>query len=361
MSLAGPATSVGVTAQHAIGEGAAISQASSVSLSASQTVFDGYPGGRAAASTQAAEYTYQSAQVTYDTSLKSLLYQVQQAYYTLLADQDTVKARQATVEQASENLAYVQGLFNAQRATKLDVLQVQVTLTQAQLDLRSAGNTVETDRKRLSVLTGWPADKQYRVEETAIAAPPTLDQSAALSTAFQNRQELRTLALTKASAAVSLALLRSQYAPVVSVTGSVDIGQNWTTSMSNGTFTAGVKVALPPISDGGQQGAQIQQATNQVSSLSVQEDQQRQSIAIDVQNALFGVKDTQDRLDLARQNVEQAQGVYDLQKAKLAAGLVTTLDVLTAFSVLTTAQVGLVQAGSNYALAILNLNNVMGL
>jgi outer membrane protein len=122
-----------------------------------------------------------------------------------------------------------------------------------------------------------------------------------------------------------------------------------------------VKVALPPIYDGGQQGAQIQQAADQISSLAVQEDQQRQNIAIDVQNALFGVKDARDRLDLARQNVDQAQGVYDLQKAKLAAGLVTTLDVLTAFSALTTAQVGLVQAGSNYELAILNLDSVLGI
>ena len=51
----------------------------------------------------------------------------------------------------------------------------------------------------------------------------------------------------------------------------------------------------------------------------------------------------------------------DLQKAKRAVGLETTLDVLTAFSTLITAQVGLQQAKSTYLLAVLNLNNVMGL
>jgi outer membrane protein TolC len=73
------------------------------------------------------------------------------------------------------------------------------------------------------------------------------------------------------------------------------------------------------------------------------------------------VRDARDRLDLAHLNVQQAQGQYDLEKAKLTVGVGTTLDLLTAFSVLTTAQVGLVQAGSNYALAILNLQNAMGL
>ncbi len=361
LSLAGPATSVDLTGQHAIADESPVSQATTVSLSGSQTVFDGYPGGRASAAVRAADYTYQVAQVTYDSSLKSLVYQVKQAYYTLLGDQSTVQVREATVKQASDNVNYVQGLFGVQRATKLDVLQVQFTLNQAQLDLRSAENAVETDRKKLSLAIGWPLDKQYQVAEIAAPAVPSADPTAALTTAFENRPELRTLALNRASADVSLKLQKSQYSPVVSLTGSLDVGQNWTTNVNSGTFSAGVKIALPPIYDAGQQSAKVQQASDQVSSFAVQDGQQRQSITIDVQSALFGVNDAQNRLDLAQLNVQQAQGQYDLEKARYAVGLRTTLDVLTAFSTLTTAQVGLVQARSNYALAILNLSNVMGL
>lgn len=95
--------------------------------------------------------------------------------------------------------------------------------------------------------------------------------------------------------------------------------------------------------------------------MTVQRDQERQSIAINIQTALFNVTDTHDRLDLAQQNLKQAQGVYDLEKLELEAGTETTVDVLTAFSNLTTAQTGLEQAKDNYILAILNLNNAMGL
>jgi outer membrane protein len=360
LSLGGPNTSLGLVAQHAI-EDRTINQASSIGLTGSQTVFDGFPGSRAAASTRAAEYTYRVAQVTYDSALKSLLYQVKQAYYALLADQNTVRVRQATLQQANENFIVMQGLFNAQRATRLDVLQVQFNLTQAQLDLLTAGNAVETDRRRLSLAVGWPQDTQYQVAESAPPAPPSLDTAEALKTALENRPELKTLQLNKASASVSQQLYKSQYSPVVSLTGSLDLGQNWATNNTEGAFTAGAKIALPPLFDGGQRRAQLQQASDQISSFAVQEDQQRQSIAIDVQNALFGVKDARDRLDLAHLNVQQAQGQYDLEKAKLTVGVGTTLDLLTAFSVLTTAQVGLVQAGSNYELALLNLQNVMGL
>ncbi len=143
LSLSGPSTSVDLTAQHSIMEIAPTDQVSSVNLSASQTVFDGYPGGRASATVQQADYTYRAAQVAYDAALKSVVYQVKQAYYTLLVDQKTVLIRQATVQQDQQNLAYYQGLRTAGRATDLDVLQNQVTLTQAQLDLRTAQNTVD--------------------------------------------------------------------------------------------------------------------------------------------------------------------------------------------------------------------------
>jgi len=361
LTLSGPATSLGLTAQHSIEEGSLSDQVSSVNISGSQTVFDGYPGGRAAGTVQQADYTYRAAQVTYDATLKSVVYQVKQAYYTLLGDQNTVLVRQAAVAQAQETLAQMQGLLAAQRATALDVLQAQVTLTQAQLDLRSAQNTVEVDRKKLSMTVGWPIEKEYAVADSPVPDMPALQPQEALATAYQNRSELRTLELNVAAANVALALQKSQGAAVVSVNGSVGMGVDWTANVNAGVFTAGVSIALPPILDGGLQNAQVQQAADQITSYKVQQDQERQSITIDVQNALFGVRDASDRLALAGQNVKQAQGVYDLQKAKRAVGLETTLDVLTAFSTLITAQVGMQQAKSNYLLAVLNLYNVMGL
>jgi outer membrane protein len=342
-------------------EGASSDQVSSLNLSGSQTVYDGYPGGRAAAAVQQAEAVYRVSQVAYDAAMKSVVYQVKQAYYTLLGDQDTVLLRQATAGQAAENLALYQGLFTAGRATKLDVLQVQVALTQAQLDVRTAQNTVVTDRKKLSLATGWPLEKQYSVADSPLPDLPALGTEEALKAAFQNRSELLTLQQDIGAAEIALLLQKSQSLPVVSLKASVGVGQDWTANTTQGAFTAGVSIALPPIYDGGLQNAQVQQAADQVAAYKVQQAQQGQSITIDVGNALFGVVDARERNALAGLNVQQAQGQYDLEKAKLSAGSGTTLDVLTAFSVLATARVGLAQAKSNYLLAVLNLYNVMGL
>jgi outer membrane protein TolC len=361
VTLSGPSTSVGLTAQHSVVEGTQLDQASAVSVSGSQVVYDGYPGGRAEAAVKQAQFAYQAAQVAYDSTMKSVIYQVKQAYYTLLGDQNTLHVREAIVTQAEGNLAYYQGLLSVQRATPLDVLQVQVTLTQARLDLRTAQNTLATDRKNLSLALGWPLDKQYTVADATVPELPTNTSEEALKSAYRDRPELRTLALNLASANVNLAFQKSQLSSVVSVNGSLGSIQDWTLNKNLGTtFTAGLSVALPPLYDGGQSSAQVQQAAGQVAAYLLQQDKELQSITIEVQNALFAVQDARDRLDLAGQNVKQAQGVYDLQKAKFAVGQADTLDVLTAFSTLTTAQTGLEQARSTYNIAVLNLFNAMG-
>src|SRR5208282_2600756 len=149
-----------------------------------------------------------------------------------------------------------------------------------------------------------------------------------------------------AAADVNLALQKSQAFPVISANGSVGVGQDWTANVSTGTFTAGVTIALP-IVDGGLRSAQEQQAASQLAAYRIQQDQQTRSIAIAVENALYGVRDARDRLDLAGQSVKASQGQYNLEKARYAVGLVTTLDVLTALQALTSAQVALEQAKSN--------------
>jgi outer membrane protein TolC len=219
---------------------------------------------------------------------------------------------------------------------------------------------VDSDRENLSQLVGWPLDRQYAVADSSIPELPSLSIDSALKTAFQNRPELLTFDLNIASANVNLVLQKSQTYPVVSVNGSLGVGQDWTANVNSGSFTLGASVALP-ILDGGLRNAQVQQAQQQVASYKVQEDQERQTITIAVENALFSVQDTRNRLDLAGQSVKAAEGQYNLQKARYAVGLVTTLDVLTAFQALTTAQVGLEQAKSNYILSLLNLDNAMGL
>jgi len=360
VSLSGPSTSLSLSAQHLLEEGSYHDQVSAFKLSGSQTLFDGYPGGRGTATLREAEYTYRAALVTYDSQALTIAYQVKQAYYTLLGDQHALLVQEANVNQAKEDLARTEAFLKADQATQLDVLQAQIALRQAELNLRAAQNQVVVDRKNLSLAVGWSLEKEYSVAETPAPAIPTLDPSQALAIAFEHRPELKQLALSIASGNVALGLSKSEYLPVVSATGSLSLNQDWTANFNSGTYTAGVAVSVPVFQNGLLE-AQVKQAQTLLDSLKVQQTQEQQSITIAVQSALFSVMQDSDNLNLSQQSVAAAQGQYDLEKAKFAAGLATNLDVLQASAAFMSAESTLEQAKNAYSLAILNLNIALGL
>ncbi len=356
---ANPTTSVDLSVQPEFPTTGGVSTI--LGVKGSQVVYDGYPGGRPTGLVKQARYGFQIAQVTYDAQLEALAYQVKKDYYTLLGDQKSLIAKDATVQQAEIELSQMQGYLAAGRATNLDVLQFQVALKQAQLDLRTQQNTIETDRKKLSLDVGWTLDKAYGVQDVPSPALPSLDQKQALDTAYADRPELRTYDLEVANAGIDLLLQKSYFAPAVSIDGGLSFAQDLTPdTLNGGTISLGATINLPPIYDGKQQASLVREKANALETYGVQREQERQSITIAVQNDLFSVKDASDRLELAQETLAEDQGLYDLQRAKFRAGTASSVDVMTAFSNLAAAQVGLETAKSTYNLAILALDNDMG-
>lgn len=358
--LSGPSTNVSVSAQHLSESAGQKDQVSAVTVSGKQTIIDGYPGGRGAGALQESKDGFQVSQLSYSAQLLALRLQVKQAYYTLLADQSAVSVQAANVAQAKQDLSRVEGLVSASEATKLDLLQARVAVGQAKVALGSAQNTVVIDRKNLSLAVGWPLGKHYRVASASAPKARTLDTAEAVRIALSHRPELKELRLEVSSGRVALALARSQYVPVLSATAGITFEHDWTASYNMGTYNAGLSVSMP-IFENGLLSAQVKRAQAQLDSLKHQRTQEVQKIEIAVQNAIFAVDQSKKSLALAQQSVEAATGQYALEKDKRAAGLATNLDVLQASSSLAQSKSSLEKARNAYDLAILSLNNTLGL
>lgn len=356
----GPSTNLSVTAEHLSETAGQKDQVSAVTVSGKQTLFDGYPGGRHTGKLKEARDSFRVAQISYESQLLSLKLDVKQAYYTLLGDQSAVSVRLANVAQAREDLSRVEGLVSADEATKLDVLQARVALGQARVALGSARDKVVIDRKQLSLAVGWPLGKRYRVANVPDPKAATLNLAKAVQTAFQHRPALRESTLKIASGRVALSLAKSQYIPVVSATAGVTFQHDWTAGYNMGTYNAGVSVSVP-VFENGLLAAQVDRARAQLDSLEHQQSREQQSIEIAVQNAIFTVLQSKKSLSLARQSVAATEGQYSLEKEKRGAGLATNLDVLQASSSLAQAKAALEKARNSYDLAVLSLNNTLGL
>jgi outer membrane protein len=197
VALSSPNTSVSVTASHSIPTTSGTDQTSTLSVSATQKLYDGYPGGRARAAVQEAEYAYQVALLTYNQAQTNEIYNVEQDYYTLLGDQRTVGTQEANVAIGKQDLARAKAYYTAGNASSLDVLQSQIAERQDELNLSQAQDAVTSARETLSALIGWAVGKVYTVADTSTPAVPKISTDNAVQTALSNRIELKQIALDR--------------------------------------------------------------------------------------------------------------------------------------------------------------------
>jgi multidrug efflux system outer membrane protein len=364
LSLSAPlSTSLDVTAGHTITEETVPGQTTQVSVSAGSTLWDGYPGGSSLASVQKAGLTLRITQTSEDSSRRTIVYQVKQAYYTMLAQQRQIGILQQTLLQRQQELSKTQSLFDARGASQIDLKQAQVNRKQAELDLLLAQGVLEVDREKLSALVGWPIEKAYSVAEAEDPSVPSLDVAAAVSSALSKRADLRQLVLSQASTDIDIALTRGKATPTVSATSGLTYTHDWSANNGLGvdvlSWNAGLNVAAP-IYDAGSIDAQIRQATLQKQSFTLQQQQLAAAIATDVKNAVYSLKDLLARVDLAQASLDLAQDQYDLARMQFESGVSSNLDVLAASVARTTAEVGLARARSDAQLGVLALQNAMG-
>ena len=360
LTLSAPlSTNVSLAGTHSITELSTLDQSTNLSLTASAAVWDGYPGGQALAAARIASYTLQGTESTESASQKTVVYNVKQAYYTLLGQQRQLAILQQTLAQREAELQKTQALYDARNVSQIDLKQAQVNRLQAQLDLRKAQGLLEVDREQLSNLMGVPSDSVYEVEEVPDMPAPSLDVAAAVKTALTNRDDYRQIQLSLQSSDVSLALKKGLATPTVSLSTGVSWTQDWNTSLNKTTWHAGVSVKAPVI-DAGSLGAQVREASLQQEKLRVQQQQLSSTIATSVKSAVFILQDLLSRVELARQSLDLAQDQYDLAEVQFANGVISNLDVLTASVTLTTARVSMAAAQSSAQLGVLALQNAMG-
>jgi len=352
-------TSIGVSGGPLIEETQPLHYGTNLSVTASSTLWDGYPGGKGRAAVKQAEITLRGARVSDEANRKSIDYNVKQTYYTMLSTQRQIAVLQDTLAQRQQELARIQAQFDLGNVTQIDLKQAKVNLRSAELDLSTAQKSLSVERERLSALVGWPLEKQYAVTEVPDMPMPTLDISQAIQTALGQRAELRQFVLNRAAGELNLTLKKSQIYPTVSANGRYSWDRDLTSNSNETNWSAGLQVSVP-ILDSGLTSSQVRQARLALESLQIQEQKLAESISTDVKNAIYNLQNLLAASELAAQNLDLANDQYELAKTQYDSGVITTLDLLTASVTLTTAQVNLAKSRSDVQLGVLALQNAMG-
>jgi outer membrane protein TolC len=359
LALSSPLTSVALTAvPYAAPRTATAKPTSSLGLTVSQTLWNGYPGGTGKATVDKSLIGFQGKELSTESGKLTIAYNVKQAYYTMLSAQRALDLKKQIVDRFSSLRKQMTELYDSKLASTLDLKTAQYNARSAEIDVESADRDLRVARVALSNIVGWPADKAYTVADAEDPKVPADTVEAAVADGLGRRVELKQLDLSRKSNNVDLAVAKGQATPTVTVTGGAAAAVDWsgkTGAMAN----ASVRVAMP-ILDAGSAKSALAAVAAQNAVYSAQEDQLKRSITAAVRSAWANVQIQKDRADLAAAAAETSDLQYRISKTQFDSGTASNQDLMTASVNLANAQAALESARSAAQLAVLQLQSVMG-
>jgi outer membrane protein TolC len=297
---------------------------------------------------RAARENVNAAQFTYKNARDLVVLVVGGTYLQAVASASRVDAAKAQVETARTLYQRALDLKGTGIVAGIDVIRANVEYQTQQQRLLVTQNQFEKDKLQLARVIGLPTGQQFRLADTIPYAPaPDTTLESSLARAYQNRSDYLSAQSSVRAAELSRKAASAERLPSVNVNGDYGvIGQNPTTT--HGTFTAAAAVRVP-IFEGGRIRADEQQAEAVLQQQRAVADDLRGRIEFEVRSALLDLKSANDQvavaknaLDLAKEEVAQAQD-------RFAAGVTNNIEVVQA-------QDALAATNENYISALFAFN-----
>jgi outer membrane protein TolC len=264
----------------------------------------------------ASKHNFASAQLSADDARDFVVLTVGNAYLLCIADMARIEAVNAELATSKISLDQATAAHDAGTSPRLDVLRAQVDYQNIQQTLISTTNQLAKDRLALARIIGLPLDQDFRLtDRVPYAALDQNDPAIAFSQALKNRKDLQAASETvKAATATQGAAKASQY-PVASFSGNYgDIGT--TPGHSHGTYTALGQISVPVLQIASTKGqeqvalAEYESATARLTDQIQQVNQDVRDSILDIQAAAKLVDATKSNLDLANEELSEAQQRY---------------------------------------------------
>jgi outer membrane protein len=359
LALAGPLTSVSLNAYPYVPPTAPTTATTSVlGLSVSQTLWNGYPGGTGAATVEKARIALQVRELATEAGRLNLVYQIRQAYFTMLTAQDNVALQKEILQRQQSLLRQFDALYQLKQASEVDLKTAEVNVRTAQADLDGYVHALRMAGVRLANLMGRPPDQAFSVTEVQAPQAPTQSLEQAVADGLAHRTDIRQVELNRRSLAVDLALVRGQKQPSVDVLAGLNGTVDWSGN-SGWLVTAGVRLGIPVLDSGAARS--LRKADEQQDQLyALQEQQLRSNIAADIEDAYGSLRVALERVQVAQMNAETLDLQFQVLQIQNRYGTATNQDLLTAAVNAANGRTALAGANSAAQLAALKLLNVMG-
>jgi len=330
-------------------------------LSANMVIFNGF--GRffnlARSNATVSSYRHRVSQQELNTA-----YTVKSMYFNLLQASATFTIMQKALERTQELMKIAQTKYELGSASRSDVLKAKVSLSEAQLNLLTAENSVKKAQANLDYAIGEPVDQEIKVEEVEISGVEYTFEDASAQALSSNPGYLSVQEDARA-AKYGLRYALGSYLPSLSISASKywvgpELGRIDEWWSKNYTTYIGARFSFN-IFDRFQTKQQADRAKASLRTAEYQVSDQKRAVELEVREAYLNLQEKTKARELSDEKLASAQEDYKLAQEKYTLGAATILDILDAEVSLKTAESSMVDSRYGYLLAIAELQKVMGI
>ena len=269
-------------------------------------------------------------------------------YIEALRADEAVKAREADIELSRQLLKLAKDRRAAGMATGLDVTREEVQLENNRQRLLVSQNEQESARLNVIRALGITFDVQLTLTDELKFIPVEPERTeTALTTAREQRFELRAQESRQKLIALSLSSAMSERLPSVSLNGDYGwIGVKPEDAMA--TRSVGLMFSVP-IFDGGQRESRISETRSRVRQESIRMKDISDQVTLEVRHALLTLESSTQQVAVAEKGLELALKELAFARDRFAAGLGTHIEV-------TNAQTSVARARDNHIEALFRFN-----
>ncbi len=293
------------------------------------------------------------------------LLSVASAYYEVLKAKREMEIANSNVDRLIKHRDAARIRLEVGEVTKTVLLRANAELASAQSDLIRAENTLKLSKAILGRIVGIGED--YELKETVDITQDFKDSNESKTieslkqTALSERVDLKAVELQKKIAEDEVKYARGLYWPTLSIEGVYFREKDEPSSSFEikERIYGGIKIDFP-FFEGGLRRAEVREAKAKQRQSVLDYEDIKKTIFIEVEEAYLDfitqkgvLKSFEDQLTFAKDN-------YNLVSKQFKYGLVNSIDVMDANTLLVTAERELANAKYDYQLAILRLRRATG-
>ena len=321
------------------------------------------------------------AEATYRAAQQNLLVRVSQAYFDVLATEDTLSAAQATLEALNRQLEQAEKRFEVGLIAVTDVQEARAAHDNATAGVIAAKRAVATAQEVLRELTGEHYQSLVKPADQLPGLPAPAEEQAWVDLALQNNLSVVAARLESEVAAGNVKVAQAGYMPTLDLFaryGETDrdatqtnqafspsnpesVGAVVDGSADSNTTTdvIGLRVNIPLFTGGGTRSRLREQVHLQRAAREKLEGTMR-AAERETRDAYLGVLAEKARVQALQQAVKSSQTALEAPEAGFEVGTRTTVDVLDARRRLFEAQRDYARSRYDYLINIVKLESASG-